>query len=127
SKAYLEALYQGPVTTLSAPGGQINRRVVRAALKLGFEVVGDSKSLLNTAPSLPLHRVCMLNGQSPEYVLSLVRAGRLYWLTKRLRRVAVVIAARSLGDQRLETFKRTFKNDRSAMSAPHPNKTSNID
>jgi peptidoglycan/xylan/chitin deacetylase (PgdA/CDA1 family) len=116
SKAYLEALCGAPVTALSAPGGKINRRVVRAAVKLGFEVVGDSESLLNTAPSLPLHRVCMLNGQSPEHVLSLVRAGRLYWLTKRLRRVAVAMAARSLGDKRLETLKRTFKGDRSHVS-----------
>src|SRR5262245_2883580 len=32
------------------------------------------ESLLNTAPSLPLHRVCMLSGQSLEHLLSLVRA-----------------------------------------------------
>jgi len=109
SKAYLEALSGGSVTTLSAPDGKINRRVVRAALKLGFEVIGDSESLLNTAASLPLHRVCVLNGQSPEYVLSLVRAGRAHWLCKRLRRMAVVMAARSFGSHRLETFKAHFK------------------
>jgi peptidoglycan/xylan/chitin deacetylase (PgdA/CDA1 family) len=110
SKAYLEALCGGAVTTLSAPGGMINRRVVHTALKLGYEVVGDSVALLNTAPSLPLHRICLQNGQSPEFVLSLVRAGSLYWLYKRLRRTSVSVAARLLGEERL----RIFKGDRPA-------------
>jgi peptidoglycan/xylan/chitin deacetylase (PgdA/CDA1 family) len=112
SKAYLETLSGKQVTTMSAPGGKIDRRVVRAALKLGFGVVGDSKALLNTTPSLPLHRVCMLNGQSPEYVLSLARAGSIYWLRKRLRWMAASVAARALGDEGLEAVKRTFKGDR---------------
>jgi peptidoglycan/xylan/chitin deacetylase (PgdA/CDA1 family) len=116
SKAYLEAICGGPVTALSAPGGKINGKVIRAALKLGFKIVGDSKGLLNTAPSLPLHRVSMLNDQSPEHVLSLVRAGRLHWLSKRLRRMAVAMAARSLGDQRLETLKSAFNIDQSRIS-----------
>jgi hypothetical protein len=58
----------------------MNRRVVRAALKLGFEVSSMiSESLLNAMPSLPLHRVCMLNGQSFEHLLSLVRAGQAHF------------------------------------------------
>jgi hypothetical protein len=53
------------------------------------------KSLLNTAPSLPLHRVCMLNGQSPEHLLSLVRAGQAArW--KPFRRMAVAIDGRAI-------------------------------
>ena len=112
AKAYLEALSGASVTTLSAPGGMIDRRVVHTALRLGYEVVGDSADLLNTAPSLPLHRICMLNGQSPEFLLSLVRAGSLYWRYKRLRRTSVSVAARLLGEERLVALKRTFKGGR---------------
>ncbi len=36
-------------------------------------------SLLNTAPSLSLQRVCMLNGQSLQHLLSLVRAGQAHF------------------------------------------------
>jgi peptidoglycan/xylan/chitin deacetylase (PgdA/CDA1 family) len=113
SKAYLETLSGMQVTTMSAPGGKIDRRVVRAALRLGFDVVGDSKALLNVAPSLPLHRVCMLNGQSPEHLLALVRAGPIHWLYKRLRWMAASVAARALGDESFEAVKRIFKRDRS--------------
>ena len=109
SKAYLEEHCGRPVTTMSAPGGNINRRVVRAAFKLGFEVVGDSEALLNTAPRLPLHRVCMQNGQSGEHLLSLVRAGPMYWQYKRLRRMTGSIAARTLGSERLEALKRRIE------------------
>ena len=111
SKAFLELLSGTQVTTMSAPGGKIDGRVVCAALKVGFEVVADSEALLNTAPSLPMHRICMLNGQSPEYVLSLVRAGPMHWLRKRLRRMATSMAARALGGKSLEALKRTFKGD----------------
>ena len=114
SKAYLEDLSGAAVTTLSAPGGMINRRVVHTALKLGYEVVGDSVALLNAAPSLPLHRICLLNGQSPESVLSLVRAGPPYWLYKRLRRTSVLVAARVLGEERLRRVKRAFTGARPA-------------
>jgi peptidoglycan/xylan/chitin deacetylase (PgdA/CDA1 family) len=114
SKTFLEDLSGGAVTTLSAPGGMINRRVVHTAVKLGYEVVGDSVALLNAAPSLPLHRICLLNGQSPEFVLSLVRAGPLFWLYKRLRRTSVSVAARLLGEERLRRVKRTFASARSA-------------
>jgi peptidoglycan/xylan/chitin deacetylase (PgdA/CDA1 family) len=114
SKNYLENLSGGAVTSLSAPGGMINRRVIHTALKLGYEVVGDSVALLNTAPCLPLHRVCMLSGQSPEYLLSLLRAGPLYWLYKRLRRASVSVAERLLGGERLRRAKRTFRGDRRA-------------
>jgi peptidoglycan/xylan/chitin deacetylase (PgdA/CDA1 family) len=112
SKAYLETLSGKQVTTMSAPAGKINRRVVRAALKAGFGVVGDSKALLNTTPSLPLHRVCMLNGQSPEYVLALVRAGAIHWLYKRLRWMTASMVARVLGDELFGAVKRTIKRDR---------------
>jgi peptidoglycan/xylan/chitin deacetylase (PgdA/CDA1 family) len=111
SRNYLEDISGGAVTTLSAPGGMINRHVVRTALKLGYEVVGDSVALLNTAPSLPLHRVCLLNGQSPDFVLSLLRAGPLYWLYKRLRRTSLSVAERLLGEQRFMRAKRTFTGD----------------
>jgi peptidoglycan/xylan/chitin deacetylase (PgdA/CDA1 family) len=105
SKAYLEALSGAAVRTMSAPCGKINRRVVRTALKVGFEVIGNSVALLNTTPSLPLHRICLLNGQSPEFVLSLVRAAPLYWGYKRLRRTSSLVAARLLGAERLGIFK----------------------
>jgi len=62
------------------------------------------ESLLNTAPSLPLHRVCMLNGATPEHLLSLVRVGQAHWLRKWLRRIAVAMAARSLGSERFESL-----------------------
>jgi peptidoglycan/xylan/chitin deacetylase (PgdA/CDA1 family) len=106
SKAYLEVLSGTQVTTMSAPGGKIDQRVVCAALKMGFEVIGDSEALLNAAPHLPLHRVCMLNGQSPEYVVSLVRAGPMYWLRKRLRRTAASMTVRALGEGSLQALKR---------------------
>jgi len=111
SKAYLETLSGAQVTTMSAPGGRINRRVVSAALKLGFEVIGDSEPFLNASPRLPLHRVCMLNGQSPEYVLALVRAGPIYWLRKRLRRMVVSMTAQVLPQESFEALKRAFKSD----------------
>jgi peptidoglycan/xylan/chitin deacetylase (PgdA/CDA1 family) len=107
SKAYLEALCGRAVMTLSAPGGAIDRQVVRVARKAGFEVVGDSEALLNTSPCLPLHRVCMLDGQGPEHALSLVHAGPLYWARKRLRRIAVRAATQWLGNERLEVLRRT--------------------
>jgi peptidoglycan/xylan/chitin deacetylase (PgdA/CDA1 family) len=109
SKSYLENLCGRPVTAMSAPGGNISAHVVRMALKLGYQVIGDSEPLLNTAPRLPLHRVCMLNGQSPDHVLALAQAGQVYWLRKRLRRLAAASAARALGAERLGSLLDKFR------------------
>ena len=109
SKTYLEEHCGRPVTTMSAPGGKIDRRVLHAAIKLGFEVLGDSEAMLNTAPRLPLHRICVLKGQTPEYLLSLARAGAAYWQYKNLRQTALSKAARMLGSEKLEALRRVFK------------------
>ena len=111
SKSYLEDLSGGSVTTLSAPGGRINQRVVRSALELGYRVVGDSVALVNPKPRLPLHRICVANGQSPGLLVSLAGAGRLYWLYRRLRRTSVSMAEKLVGDEMLQRVKRTFKGD----------------
>src|SRR5262249_4660345 len=71
---------------------------------LGLRSSMIPESLLNTAPTLPLHRVCMLNGATPEHLLSLVRVGQAHWLRKWLRRIAVAMAARSLGSERFESL-----------------------
>ena len=109
SKVFLEDLCGRPVTTLSAPGGHITQRVVHTACELGFKVVADSYFLINNAPRLPLHRLCMFNGQSPERLLSLVRAKPIYWQYKRLKWMAGLIASRVLTPKRFEALTRTFK------------------
>ena len=108
SKSYLEQLCGRQLTTLSAPGGAINRRVVNAAQIAGFAVVGDSESMLNMSPKLPLHRVCIQKTHTPEFVVSLARAGSLHWYGKRLRRAAVLMAARSLSPGQFEAIRRAF-------------------
>ena len=112
SKKYLEDLSGSAVTTLSAPGGRINRRVVRSALDLGYQVVGDSVSLINSTPTLPLHRLCVVNGQSPEFLVSLIRAGAMYWMYRRLRRRSVATAAKLVGEEWLQHIRKTFKGGR---------------
>ena len=71
SKAFLELLSGTQVTTMSAPGGKIDGRVVCAALKLGFEVVADFRGFAqhNAKPpntshlhaEWPISRVCALS------------------------------------------------------------------
>lgn len=112
SKSYLEELSGGSVTTLSAPGGKVNQRVVRSALALGYRVVGDSVALLNPTPRLPLHRICVVNGQPPGSLVSLAGAGWLYWLYRRLRRTSISVAGKLVGDERIQRVKRTFKGER---------------
>jgi len=77
----------------------MNRWVVRAAPQAsGLRSSLIPESLLNTTPSLPLHRLCMLNGQSREHLLSLVRAGQAArW--KPFRRMAVAIDGRAISQR----------------------------
>jgi peptidoglycan/xylan/chitin deacetylase (PgdA/CDA1 family) len=111
SKRYLEDLSERAVTTMSAPGGMIDQRVVHMALEHGYKVVGDSVALLNQKPELPLHRYCMVNGLSPELLHSLVSAGPLYWMYRRLRLASASAAAKLVGEERFQYIRRKIKGE----------------
>lgn len=103
SKKYLEDLSGREVLSMSVPGGSIDRSVLSEAIGAGFELVGDSKPLLNSSPRPQMHRICVQNGQTPESLLFLAQASRLYWLRQQLRYTS---AAKSLGSLVLNTLGR---------------------
>jgi peptidoglycan/xylan/chitin deacetylase (PgdA/CDA1 family) len=85
SRSYLEDALQRPVTTMSAPGGRINRAVVSCALGSGYQLIGNSVELLNVRPSPALNRICVRLYHSPEQLVRLAMAGRAYWRARRGR------------------------------------------
>jgi peptidoglycan/xylan/chitin deacetylase (PgdA/CDA1 family) len=106
SKDRLEQLCGRPVVTMTAPGGRIDRRVVRAAVAAGYRVIGDSESLLNTSAGLPVHRHCVTNDQTPDDLLFLARAGRSFWRRRHARRIATRLAGRLLSPGRVALVRR---------------------
>ena len=46
SKSFLERNCEQEVTTMSAPGGKLNRRVMRAAINHGYKIIGDSTNFI---------------------------------------------------------------------------------
>lgn len=96
SKAFLEDVLQRPITAMSAPGGKINREVVRQGLACGFRAIGNSLELINTKPRNPLNRICVKGGDGPR-LLTYARANRAYWLRRQARLGLNGAVSRSLG------------------------------
>lgn len=96
SRAFLEDLIGRPVTTMSAPGGRVDDRVVRAAVAAGYNTIGDSVWLANLRPRLPLHRLTMFSYHTPRFIRGIVSASVAYWHFRRVRRVGGRLAANLL-------------------------------
>jgi len=105
SRAYLEELLQVRVTTISAPGGRLNRQVVAEAEACGFDVIGSSVELANGRPRNPLHRVAIRQVHDASHPARLATASRSYWLKRSVRRRAVGVATRILGEQGTEILR----------------------
>lgn len=87
-KSYLEDTAQRPVTTMSAPGGRINRSVVQEALRCGYQVIGSSRELTNAKPSHTLNRICVRQWHTPKDLVELAKASGSYWLRRKARLAA---------------------------------------
>jgi len=106
SKSLLEGALQRPVTTMSAPGGRLDDRVIDAAHCCGFRVIGNSVSLINDRPHRSLNRFSVRNGDPETLPVDIFEAGALFWLGQRARRYAVGAATRCLGDSTYKTLRR---------------------
>ena len=96
SKSYLEDTLQKQITTMSAPGGRIDRRVVAEAERCGYRVIANSVELINVSPANPLSRVCVRLHHSPQDLVDLARAPPMYWMKRRVRRLVGGAIARPL-------------------------------
>lgn len=100
SKAWLEDVIGSPVTTMSAPGGFINRSVMRQARDLGYTLVGNSVEWWNEPFTVNaerlVNRVAVWQGMPLSLFARVVRHDARYLRARRLRAGALELAKRAL-------------------------------
>lgn len=99
SRAALEDILQREVRTMSFPGGQFDRGVLRTAHEAGFTVIGSSVDLINTRPGTPLHRVAVRREHGATHLADVAAASELYWLRRRARLAATRTLSNALGSR----------------------------
>jgi peptidoglycan/xylan/chitin deacetylase (PgdA/CDA1 family) len=104
SRDFLADLCGREITSMSAPGGAVNGRVVRAALRAGFKTVAGSRPG-PTRSAAPLKRMCVMSHHTPEDLLRIVQAGRLHWARQEARMAVTGSAFRLLGEARYERIR----------------------
>lgn len=89
SKNWLEHIINKEVTSLSVPGGFINRSVVKVAKEVGYSLIGNSKEWWNTqssAESLTLiNRVAVRRSFPMEKYQNIVKLNTKYYLQRLIR------------------------------------------
>jgi len=100
SKAWLEDVTGSPVTTMSAPGGFINRAVLRQARDLGYTLVGNSVEWWNEPYTVNaerlVNRVAIWQGMPLDLFARIVRHDARYLRARRLRASALELPRRAL-------------------------------
>lgn len=115
SRVWLERLVERPVRWLSAPGGDLGRRELRAARELGYTLVGDSIEWWNRPARLErtglVHRTMVYASYGLADFARLLERRPSFFLRRRLRSAAVGAAKRWLPEEtvlRLSRWKRRF-------------------
>ncbi len=100
SKAWLEDVTGSPVTTMSAPGGFINRPVLQLALDLGYTLVGNSVEWWNEPSTVNaerlVNRVAVWQGMPLSLFARIVRRDARYLRARRLRAATLELTKRAL-------------------------------
>lgn len=100
SKAWLEDVTGSPVTTMSAPGGFVNRAVLRQALDLGYTLVGNSVEWWNEPPTVNaerlVNRVAVWQGMPLGLFTRIVQHDARYLRQRRLRAGALELVKRAI-------------------------------
>jgi len=85
SRDYLRDIVGDAVTSMALPGGMGDARVMRAALREGFQIIGNSVPLLHAKNDVSVNRVCVYRQTGFSEPLGLARAGRGYWMRARAK------------------------------------------
>jgi len=100
SKAWLEDVVGRPVTSCSAPGGDIDRFLCRRALEFGYRLVGTSEEWWNDMPSLhrsgTVRRLMVFRNYGPDQFGALARLSAPFYYRRRARYASTTLAKRIL-------------------------------
>ena len=109
SRAYLEDTLSREIRFMALPGGMGSALVLRRALALGYELVGDSRPLRHERASPSVARVVVTHRTEPGAPLALARAGAAFWLRARLTTTVSRVGPRLLGAKAYAALVRPFK------------------
>lgn len=98
SKRWIESFAGAKPVAMSLPAGQGDERVIRAAMKTGFQMIGDSADTLARVSRLPsvLHRFVVLDGYGDERMSDILLGSPWYVAKRRLRSLALALPKRLL-------------------------------
>ena len=109
SRAYLEDTLSRGIRFMALPGGMGSALVLRRALALGYELVGDSRPLRHERASPSVARVVVTHRTEPGAPLALARAGAAFWLRARTTTTVSRVGPRLLGAKAYAALVRPFK------------------
>ena len=95
SKQWLEDVLGEPVHYMAAPGGYVNRRVLRLAYECGYTLVGTCREWMNSIDriSLPstINRVNVRRHFSPDTVRHAAEGAPAFYFRRQLRSTALAL------------------------------------
>ncbi len=98
SRQYLEDTLGRSVKSMALPGGRGDARVMDAARRCGFNLVGNSIADIHHGSSQSINRMCITRSDGARYPLELALARPSFWMAKRVRRAALNSAQALLGN-----------------------------
>lgn len=123
SKAWLEDVTGTPITTFSAPGGFINRIVMRQALQLGYTLAGNSVDWWNDPTTVGVehmvNRITIRQGVPLTTFARIVNQDVTYLMKRRLRAGGLETVKRVMPLRQYYWLSRVFYR----MLAALPNRT----
>ncbi len=106
SKEWLENVIGKQVVGLSAPGGSINASVAQIALKIGYDLIGNSLEWWNRSEDVRdtrlVNRIVILRSYSISTFARIMTRNTPFYMRRRLRYELVTVADKLLSAERLD-------------------------
>jgi peptidoglycan/xylan/chitin deacetylase (PgdA/CDA1 family) len=97
SRAFLEDVLGREVTSMAAPGGCLNDRVVRSARAVGFRRIGNSVPLSNMTLGPTINRIAIRGSHTAEDISSMLARGRSHWRMQATFHMARTAVTKTIG------------------------------
>ena len=98
SREFLQNILGAPVASMALPGGMGNARVIRAASRVGYRMIGNSVPLNHAKADVRVNRVCIYRSSGQSEPLRLTQMGRSYWLRARMKTIVSSYCPRVIGE-----------------------------